>query len=360
MNLVFRTGHSAMSYDDGYCVIGSCTDGLGTVLSNLGPKFRKINDILDGTRNLEQCVVALAQELACSTDFSRKIINLLLQRNHIEDLSIPSTLSEEEKERYSRSANYYSWTGGDKTLNRWGPQERIKNSSVLILGVGGIGGAVATNLILSGVKKLVLVDFDSVELSNLNRQVLYNETCIGVSKVKAARETLSKLNSKTQIITLDVEISSAEQLREIYVAQGPFDIVFKAADSPPQLPYWVSDLALDFQFPWIDSSYAGPMISCVTFQPGKTGCYRCLREEEHQRMIDQGMSEFFQEEPIGLNAAIAPTVALAGALAAYEGLRFLCTKDNPSIGAVLHQNLVDYRQRFATAIRSDCPHQPRR
>lgn len=225
---------------------------------------------------------------------------------------------------------------------------------MLILGAGGIGGAVALQLLMSGVKQLTLVDFDKVEDSNLNRQVLYSESDIGKPKVEAARDRLLQIDSSGRIEAINLELTNAEEVRSL--VQRGYDLVFRCADTPFEMPVWVSDAAIESDTPWIDASYAGPMVVVGLFYPGVTGCYRCLREDQEQKMQKAGALDLFETESLDVNPGFGPVVSIVGGWAAYEGLRFLITGKSQLAGRILHQNLVDYTHQYYIEVPADCAH----
>ena len=83
-------------------------------------------------------------------------------------------------------------------LKEWN-QELIRNSTVLVVGIGALGSVIALDLALMGIGKLTLIDNDTVELSNLNRQILFREEDIGKPKVEAAKEFLKELNPEVKV-----------------------------------------------------------------------------------------------------------------------------------------------------------------
>ena len=99
--------------------------------------------------------------------------------------------NDHELEKYSRQI----------ILNEVGPegQQKLKKASVLIIGIGGLGSSVIQYLNAAGVGKIGIVDYDKVELSNLNRQLIYKNSDIGKSKVDVTKNYISELNSSTKI-----------------------------------------------------------------------------------------------------------------------------------------------------------------
>lgn len=349
-----RSGHEVVHLERGDSIIGSMTYGLGQTMVDPEGHLVELNELLDGTRTLEEVVTIFSSRSGLEASRVDKFFHTLIENGHLEDASESSGLTPAEEDRYSRSAHYFNWIAKRGDLNRWAPQQRIRDSTAVILGTGGIGGAIATHLVASGIGKLVVADFDVVETSNLNRQYLFNSSSIGRNKVEVTTEELSKLNSHSTVIGHEKKIDDTTQIVEL---MSGCDLFFRAADKPDEMPYWVSDAALATRTPWIDCSYAGPMINCCTFIPGQTGCYRCMRDVERAKMGDEGRLGAFTDTSPDFNAALGPVVHMAGALAAYEGIRFLTDRDPQSIGRALHQNLFRYDHSYVITVPDSCEHE---
>ena len=127
----------------------------------------------------------------------RKAISQLIRAGYIEDAGAPdpARLSERDKERYDRARGYYRWLDLTSRESTWDPQVRLGRASVTVAGIGGTGGVAALALAAAGVGRLHCVDPDTVELSNLSRQVIYSEDDIGLAKADAAVARLRRLNS---------------------------------------------------------------------------------------------------------------------------------------------------------------------
>jgi len=182
-------------------------------------------------------------------------------------------------------------------MNQVGPtgQRKIMGAKVLIVGAGGLGSPVALYLTLAGVGTIGIVDFDVVDLSNLQRQILHQNDDIGRPKVVSARETLNAYNPDVKVITHETPLTS-DNAMEI-VAQ--YDIVVNGADNFAAR-YLVNDVCVFLEKPLVDGSILLFDGQSTVYLPGK-GCYRCL---------------FPQPPPPGL----VPSCAEAGVLGALCGL----------------------------------------
>ena len=106
-------------------------------------------------------------------------------------------------------------------------QKKIKNSKILIIGMGGLGCPLLTYLASSGVSNIGIVDFDKVELSNLNRQILFNTSDIGKFKVNQAKSKISRINKEIKIKTFKIKISK----KNIDSIIKNFDIICDGTDN---------------------------------------------------------------------------------------------------------------------------------
>lgn len=131
-------------------------------------------------------------------------------------------------------------------------QRKIMNSKVLVIGAGGLGSPVIQYLAAAGVGILGVMDFDEVELHNLNRQIIHNENSVGVSKVKSAEQFVSKLNRHVQFIGIEKKLdeSNAEEI----ISQ--FDVVIDGSDNF-KTRYLVNDFCVKLGKPLIYGSILG-------------------------------------------------------------------------------------------------------
>lgn len=196
-------------------------------------------------------------------------------------------LTPEQVNRYSRHI----------IMTQVGPtgQRKIMGARVLIVGAGGLGSPVALYLALAGVGTLGLVDFDVVDLSNLQRQILHQNDDIGRPKVVSAKETLNSYNPDVNVVTHETPLTSDNALEII----GQYDIVVNGADNFAAR-YLVNDACVFLKKPLVDGSILLFEGQSTVYLPGQ-GCYRCL---------------FPAPPPPGL----VPSCAEAGVLGALCGL----------------------------------------
>jgi adenylyltransferase/sulfurtransferase len=153
-------------------------------------------------------------------------------------------------------------------------QEKLRGSHVIITGIGGLGCASATYLTAAGVGHITIVDFDVVELSNLNRQVLYWEEDIGEKKVVVAQRKLSKLNLGTEIIPIFAKITGENVFSIVDGAQ----VVVDGLDNF-HTRLLVNSACVKHRIPYIHGGVSRFRGLMTTIIPGETPCLACVYPE---------------------------------------------------------------------------------
>ena len=174
-------------------------------------------------------------------------------------------------------------------------QRKLMQSKVLILGAGGLGSPSAIYLSLAGVGTIGLVDFDVVDLSNLQRQILHHTADVGRSKLQSARDTIHAFNPDVNVVLHETRLESHNAMEII----GQYDMVVNGADNFATR-YLVNDACYLAGKPLVDGSILIFDGQATVFIPGQ-GCYRCL---------------FPSPPPPGM----VPNCAEAGVLGALTGL----------------------------------------
>ena len=153
-------------------------------------------------------------------------------------------------------------------------QEKLRSAHVLITGVGGLGCASLTYLTAAGVGRITIVDFDVVELSNLNRQVLYGGKDIGKKKVLVAQSKLSKLNPEVKIIPIFARITEENVLGMIDGVQ----VVLDGLDNF-KTRLLVNSACVKHKIPYIHGGVSCFRGLVTTILPGETPCLACIYPE---------------------------------------------------------------------------------
>jgi len=174
-----------------------------------------------------------------------------------------SDLSEKELDRFSRQV-MLEQIGYDGQL-------KLKNATVCVVGVGGLGNPITTRLAAMGVGKIRVVDRDVIELSNLHRQTMFNEDDVGQVKVEVAAKKLKKLNPEVEIEALPISVNDYTALD---VIEG-CDVVVDALDSV-NARYSLNKACVEKNIPFVTGAAVGVTGQVFTVLPKKTACYHCL------------------------------------------------------------------------------------
>ena len=154
-------------------------------------------------------------------------------------------------------------------------QKKICSASVLCIGAGGLGSPIAMYLAAAGIGRLGIVDFDSVELSNLQRQVIHGTLDVGRSKTQSAADTIRRINPEVQVVRHDTRLTSENALDII----RPYDIVVDGTDNFPTR-YLTNDACVLLRKPNVYGSVFRFEGQASVFAPHLGGpCYRCLYPE---------------------------------------------------------------------------------
>jgi len=149
-------------------------------------------------------------------------------------------------------------------------QRTLLNSRVLLIGAGGLGSPVALYLAAAGVGTLGIVDFDAVDLSNLQRQILHHGHDVGRPKVESAVDTIADLNPDVKVVPYREALTSAN-VRQIFTE---YDVIVNGSDNFPTR-YLANDACVFLKKPLVDGSIFKFEGQATVFRPGD-GCYRCL------------------------------------------------------------------------------------
>jgi sulfur-carrier protein adenylyltransferase/sulfurtransferase len=151
-------------------------------------------------------------------------------------------------------------------------QRKLLDGSVLVIGAGGLGSPIAMYLAAAGVGKLGIIDFDRVDLTNLQRQILHTTSDVGRSKVDSAVEHLRAINPTIEVVPHETLLFSTNAMEII----GDYDVVIDGTDNFP-VRYLVNDATQFLGKPLVYGSIYQFEGQATVFMPGKeTPCYRCL------------------------------------------------------------------------------------
>ncbi len=251
----------------------------------------------------------------------------------LEDGADDDLVPKDTMARFDRQLRYFSDVTEGPTPSQC--QAKLEEARIAVLGVGGLGGWSALSLACIGIGELLLVDFDRVDLTNLNRQVLYSEDDIGRSKTEAAAERLCSFNSRMRLVAVDKRLSSEA---EVAATIEGYDVVIDAVDWPAhEIEHWVNSACFAAGIPYIAMSHFPPFARIGPFYaPGRTGCYTC-QEIAYRRsyplfdlVVEQNRAK---ESPAG---TLGPACGLIGNLIALDILHYLTGLAEPATLGTSH------------------------
>lgn len=201
-------------------------------------------------------------------------------------------------------------------------QEALVHSRALIVGAGGLGSPVAMYLAASGVGKLVICDNDIVDLTNLQRQIMYHTDHIGSPKTQAAKKTLADMNPDVNVVALQEHITE-NQLKEI---APEVDIVIDASDNFATRHH-VNKACVTYKKPLVSGAVVrfNGQVTVFDLRQQNSPCYHCLYPE-------QGENEDMQCATMGV---FSPLAGIVGCMQAAETLKILI-----GIGETLNGRLM--------------------
>ena len=206
-------------------------------------------------------------------------------------------------------------------------QRKLKNSSALIIGTGGLGSPVALYLAAAGIGRIGLVDYDVVDLSNLQRQVIHGTSTVGTLKVESARAKLLDLNPDIQVDVYNEPYTSENALR----IAADYDIILDGTDNFPTR-YLTNDVAVFLGKPNVYASIYRFDGQVSVFYAKEGPCYRCLFPEPPPPGLVPSCAEG------GVLGVLPGTI---GTLQATEALKVLLGIGEPLIGKLLLYNALD-------------------
>lgn len=197
-------------------------------------------------------------------------------------------------------------------------QQKLLDSRVLIIGLGGLGSPVLQYLAASGVGCLILVDDDVVELSNVQRQICHGTDDVGKTKVQSAIEEISRINAALSVKGYEQK-ADAELLQTLL---PNIDLVIDCSDNFA-IRYLINDACIQHKTPWVSGAAVALQGQVICFDPrlDDQPCYRCLYPQAGDEQMNCSTS-----------GILAPVVGIIGTLQALEGLKILAEIGKPILG----------------------------
>jgi adenylyltransferase/sulfurtransferase len=237
-------------------------------------------------------------------------------------------LSEQELERYKRQMMMQGW--GAET------QERLKNSTVFVAGAGGLGSPVSIYLAVAGIGKIRICDFDSPDMTNLNRQILHDHTRVGTNKAVSAKQTLERLNPDIDVTAFEDKIV-ADNVDELV---GDSVLIMDCMDNFPTR-FVLNDSAIRKSIPMVYGSIYGLDGRLSFVHVPETPCLRCVFE-------DSPPQEVF---PV-----VGATPGVVGSLQAMEAIKYLAGIGSNVKGRLLvWEGMTQEFRSFRARVNPECP-----
>jgi adenylyltransferase/sulfurtransferase len=245
----------------------------------------------------------------------------------------PSSLTPDDFARYSRHLAL-------REIGVHG-QEKLKAARVLIVGAGGLGSPAALYLAASGVGTIGIIDNDKVDVSNLQRQVLYDTHSVGRSKAEVAKERLLALNPQIELVAHAVELRAAN-VREVF---GNYDIVLDGTDRFTTR-YLSNDACVILRKPLVSAAIHRFEGQAMTYAPDRAPCYRCLFPEPPADGLVPNCAEA---------GVLGVLPGVMGTIQATEAIKLIVGIGEPLLGRFLTYDALSMRfEEFRFTRRRDC------
>ena len=222
-------------------------------------------------------------------------------------------------------------------------QQKLRSASVLCIGAGGLGSPIALYLAAAGIGKLGIVDFDTVEFSNLQRQILHGTPDVGRPKTESAKDALQRLNPEVEIVLHQARLTSENAFEII----APYDLVVDGTDNFPTR-YLTNDACVLLKKPNVYGSVFRFEGQASVFAPHLGGpCYRCLYPEPPPPGSVPSCAE---------GGVLGVLPGLIGLIQATELIKLAIGQGAPLIGRLLLFNALEMKFRELNLRRDpECP-----
>ncbi len=230
------------------------------------------------------------------------------------EVDVPRTLTKEQRERYSRHILI-------PEVGLEG-QQKLLDAKVLLLGAGALGSPTSLYLTAAGVGTIGIVDNDTVDLSNLQRQVIHTTDRIGVSKVESAEQTMKALNPDVNVVKYDLRLDASNIMD---VLQEGWDVVVDGLDNFPTR-YLLNDASVRLRIPVVSAAILGFDGQLSVFAPYEGPCYRCLFPTPPPAELAPSC---------GANGVLGVLPGTMGMLSATEAIKLIIGKGDSLAGRLL-------------------------
>lgn len=302
--------------------------------------------IQEGGRTLEELITDLNKE-GVEVDYSYLVALI----NELESLNLVVE-SDRNEDRYHRQSLFFEVYGNESNTPKI-MLDKLRKSKVTIIGAGGTGNWVSLQLAAAGIGKLNIIDFDKVELTNLNRQILFNEVDIGQNKVEVLKRRLLEFRSDIEIEIHNMKIKEVSDLSKCCIEGS--DIVIGIGPPPSSFGLEIATFLEEKEIPYLVSSDSliGPL-----YIPKESLCYSCLTRYffELNTEYETSTLEKGSQTLNTLHPSFIPLIGLGSSIVVEQTLRFL-TKylEEDLVNKVIGINFKNYEtKKFEIKSTFDC------
>lgn len=323
-------------------------------------ELRALITLLDGTRTVPEIDATFHERNPESTLDVPAVLTQLDDSGLIEDGAAATSMDAYEQERWKRNLGFFE-TFATMSTNKYTMQEKLSRAKVAILGCGGVGSHVAFDVLGLGVMDLTLLDYDTVELSNLNRQILYSEGDVGQRKLERAVRRCRDYSQRARITGVERKLLSPADIEDVVAGR---DFVFCSVDQPKtHIVQWVNEACVLQGVPFVGGGVDTQRSVMYLINPGVTGCMECWRrtsaDDAHTNALRAKMDELHTGAGIGPDlAAFGPMVTALTTLFVTEFVRFITGIAEPiAAGRLMETHFRDLVTRQAEEWKrlADCP-----
>ncbi|MDQ3631902.1 MAG: molybdopterin-synthase adenylyltransferase MoeB, partial [Actinomycetota bacterium] len=235
------------------------------------------------------------------------------------DVEVPFAFTPEQRQRYSR--HFLLPEVGEEG------QRKLLEAKVLLLGAGGLGSPTALYLAAAGVGTLGIVDDDTVDVSNLQRQVIHTTETLGVAKVDSAEQAIKALNPEVEVVKYQTRLDASNIMG---IIEG-YDLIVDGVDNFPTR-YLLNDASVRLKIPVVSAAILGFEGQLSVFAPYDGPCYRCLFPVPPPAELAPSC---------GANGVLGVLPGTMGLLQATEVMKLVMGAGTPLVGRLLMYDALD-------------------
>jgi molybdopterin/thiamine biosynthesis adenylyltransferase len=322
--------------------------GEATEIPDPEGSIRLLFDLLDGSRTVAELHEGVAARYPQVTlDEVRTAIDQFDKAGFLQNGAVTAEglFDEYEIARWERNFNFFgSYVSLDE--NKYECQRRLRDARIVLLGLGGLGSHILLDLAAMGAGHVRVSEFDRVELSNLNRQILYRDGDIGQAKIDLATARVQEFNPRIEIEKRPGRIESTEDV--VRIVDGA-DVVIAVADRPKmELAQWINAGCVRAGVPLVTGGLETQRAVYYTVIPGQSGCVECWRTQVYRvDPVSAGLLTEKRRRNIGGdNAAFCPLVTMTTGLLIGEVTRLITGIAPPAaLGRMMELPFADFQLR---------------